>query len=209
MDWSTNITICTRYSGNINLCITIKLIVNLLYIQSNVTAVNQLSERTTSQHLSYTYHFLIRYNTSLPMDRCPKQEIEELRRMIIVDERGSAGGALKENVDVIFDKDFKVMSIRLVPLGLCAEQHTKTTRVQNTPVNADTKSQNTKSVSSDGYTEYLMTFVIPTVVIVCMILVAGIIACVLYRRRKTGNIPIILIYNFKCPLPRCSLQDRL
>lgn len=126
-----------------------------------------------------------RYNTSLPMDRCPKEEIEELRRMIISDERGGSGGALKENVDVIFDKDFKVMSIRLVPLGLCAEQHTKT-RTASVPAAGDNKATS-KSAPADGYTEYLVTFVIPAVVIVCMILVAGLVACVLYRRRKTGN----------------------
>lgn len=125
------------------------------------------------------------------MDRCPKREIEELHRMVITDEHGAVGGALKEKVDVIFDKDFKVMSIRLEPLGLCAEQHTKTPKVMGPPSSInDSKSQNTKSVSADGYTEYLVTFVIPAVVIVCMILVAGIIACVLYRRRRTGELYI-------------------
>ncbi|XP_059060908.1 dystroglycan 1 isoform X2 [Achroia grisella] len=131
---------------------------------------------------------IIWYNTSLPMDRCPKKEIEELRKMIIVDERGSTGGALKENVDHVFDKDFKVMSIRLIPLGLCAEQNTKVpkTTIQVHP--GSTKLLNSKADSAES--GYLVTFIIPAVVIVCMILVAGIIACVLYRRRRTGKMSV-------------------
>ncbi|KAL0820429.1 hypothetical protein ABMA28_006304 [Loxostege sticticalis] len=131
---------------------------------------------------------IIWYNTSLPMDRCPKKEIEELRKMIIVDYRGSAGGALKENVDHVFDKDLKVMSIRLIPLGLCAEQSTKVpkTTIQVHP--GSSNQQGSKTASADN--GYLVTFIIPAVVIVCMILVAGIIACVLYRRRRTGKMSV-------------------
>ncbi|XP_045452304.1 dystroglycan 1 [Melitaea cinxia] len=132
---------------------------------------------------------IIWYNTSLPMDRCPKREIEELRKMIIVDERGAIGGNLKEHVDQIFDKDLKVMSIRLIPLGLCADQHTKTTKTL-APIQPGTNMQNKATNASPEYSDYLVTFVIPAVVIVCMIVVAGIIACVLYRRRRTGKMSV-------------------
>lgn len=121
------------------------------------------------------------------MDRCPKKEIEELRKMIIVDERGSTGGALKENVDHVFDKDLKVMSIRLIPLGLCAEQNTKIpkTSIQVHPGSSSNIHNNKASNAADP--NYLVTFIIPAIVIVCMILLAAIIACVLYRRRRTGK----------------------
>ncbi|XP_068620063.1 dystroglycan 1 isoform X2 [Battus philenor] len=135
---------------------------------------------------------IIWYNTSLPMDRCPKKEIEELRKMIIVDERGSVGGNLRERVDHIFDKDFKVMSIGLISQGLCAEQNTKTSKGGLVPVNAGTNLHNSKATSAADpeYSDYLVTFVIPAVVIVCMILVAGVIACVLYKRRRTGKMSV-------------------
>ncbi|CAH0724390.1 unnamed protein product, partial [Brenthis ino] len=132
---------------------------------------------------------IIWYNTSLPMDRCPQREIEELRRMIIVDERGAVGGNLKDHVDQIFDKDLKVMSIRLIPLGLCAEQNTKVPKAM-VPVHTGTNLQNKATNASPEYSDYLVTFVIPAVVIVCMIVVAGIIACVLYRRRRTGKMSV-------------------
>ncbi|CAH0695832.1 unnamed protein product [Spodoptera exigua] len=133
---------------------------------------------------------IIWYNTSLPMDRCPKKEIEELRKMIIVDERGSMGGALKENVDHVFDKDFKVMSIRLIPLGLCAEQNTKILKTSiHVPGLGSSNSQNNKA-SNAADPNYLVTFIIPAIVIVCMILLAAIIACVLYRRRRTGKMSV-------------------
>ncbi|XP_046970527.1 dystroglycan 1 isoform X1 [Vanessa cardui] len=132
---------------------------------------------------------IIWYNTSLPMDRCPKREIEELRKMIIVDERGAIGGNLRENVDQIFDKDLKVMSIRLIPLGLCADQNTKTTKAL-VPIQPGTNLQNKATNASPEYSDYLVTFVIPAIVIVCMIVVAGIIACVLYRRRRTGKMSV-------------------
>ncbi|XP_064073763.1 dystroglycan 1 isoform X4 [Vanessa tameamea] len=132
---------------------------------------------------------IIWYNTSLPMDRCPKREIEELRKMIIVDERGAIGGNLREHVDQIFDKDLKVMSIRLIPLGLCADQNTKTTKTL-VPIQPGTNLQNKATNASPEYSDYLVTFVIPAIVIVCMIVVAGIIACVLYRRRRTGKMSV-------------------
>lgn len=150
------------------------------------------------------------------MDRCPKREIEELQKMIIVDERGPGGSALREHVDHVFDKDMKVMSIRLIPLGLCAEQNTK---VHKTPIQINSNEnvevtkyknnlnndlnnannnlnnynnlnnvnlQNSKESKAAADQNYLVTFVIPAVVVVCMILLAGIVACVLYRRRRTG-----------------------
>ncbi|KPJ14742.1 Dystroglycan [Papilio machaon] len=133
---------------------------------------------------------IVWYNTSLPMDRCPKKEIEELRNMIIVDERGSNGGNLRERVDTIFDKDFNVMSIRLVSQGLCAEQNTKMAKGGLGPINTGTNLQNKASNADPEYSDYLVTFVIPAVVIVCMILVAGVIACVLYKRRRTGKMSV-------------------
>ncbi|XP_048483992.1 dystroglycan 1 isoform X4 [Plutella xylostella] len=126
---------------------------------------------------------IIWYNTSLPMDRCPTPEIEELRKMIIVDERN-----IHENVDQVFDKDFKVMSIRLIMLGLCAEQNTKV--VKQMPPPSGTSKTLQKKGEDGGYTEYLVTFIIPIIVVVCMILVAGVVACVLYRRRKTGKMSV-------------------
>ncbi|XP_032520164.2 dystroglycan 1 isoform X2 [Danaus plexippus] len=131
---------------------------------------------------------IVWYNTSLPMDRCPKREIEELRRMIIADERGSVGGNLKEHVDQIFDKDLKVMSIRLIPLGLCAEQNTKTPKTM-APSHGPNL-QNKATNASPEYSDYLVTFVVPAVVIICMIVVAAIIACVLYKRRRTGKMSV-------------------
>lgn len=104
--------------------------------------------------------------------------------MIIVDERGAAGGNLREHVDQVFDKDLKVMSIRLIPLGLCAEQHTKTPKAPPPP---GPNLQNRAKNAPPEYSDYLVTFVIPAIVIVCMIVIAGIIACVLYRRRRTGK----------------------
>ncbi|KAJ8717840.1 hypothetical protein PYW07_005770 [Mythimna separata] len=139
------------------------------------------------QSISNNPTTIIWYNTSLPMDRCPKKEIEELRKMIIVDERGSTGGALKENVDHIFDKDLKVMSIRLIPLGLCAEQNTK---IMKTPPQVHSGAPNLQNNKAAADPNYLVTFIIPAIVIVCMLLLAAIIACVLYRRRRTGKMSV-------------------
>ncbi|CAK1551491.1 unnamed protein product [Leptosia nina] len=146
------------------------------------------TENIRIQSISDNPPTIIWYNTSLPMDRCPKREIEELRNSIIVDERGAMGGNLKEKVDQIFDKDLKVMSIRLIPLGLCAEQNTKTPKAM-VPSHSGNMNSKTPNASPE-YSDYLVTFVIPAVVIVCMILLAGIIACVLYRRRRTGKMSV-------------------
>ncbi|CAH2042303.1 unnamed protein product, partial [Iphiclides podalirius] len=141
---------------------------------------------TVEFHMTLDYA----YNTSLPMDRCPKREIEELRKMITVDDRGSMGGNLRERVDHIFDKELKVMSIRLISQGLCADQNTKTPKAGAAPAGAGSNPRNGKAGAEADYSDYLVTFVIPAVVIVCMILVAGVIACVLYKRRRTGKMSV-------------------
>lgn len=38
--------------------------------------------------------------------------------------------------------------------------------------------------------DYLLTFVLPAVIIVAMLLLAAIIACILYRRRLTGKMEL-------------------
>lgn len=120
------------------------------------------------------------------MDNCPKDKIDKLRKIIISDDE-SSNGALEMVVDHVFDKE-KVMSITLIPQGLCAEQNTKVSKTPAVP-SGSSNLHNSKAgnAAESGYTEYLVTFVIPAVVIVCMLLVAGIIACVLYRRRRTGK----------------------
>lgn len=133
------------------------------------------------------------------MDRCPKKEIEELRKMIIVDERGTNTGALRENVDHIFDlKELKVMSIRLIPLGLCAEQNTKVPKTNVQVYSGAPNSANSKAGSANDQS-YLVTFIIPAVVIVCMILLASIVACVLYRRRRTGKDVHVMLHMHRLP----------
>lgn len=126
------------------------------------------------------------------MDRCPQKEIQELRHMIIVDENGAMGGALKENVDHVFDKDLKVMSITLIPLGLC--ETPKKVRPPSQPTNTGPR----EAGSAEGYafSEYLVTIIIPAILIIGLILVAGIIACVLYRRRRTGKMQLIFLCAF-------------
>ncbi|XP_063385930.1 dystroglycan 1 isoform X3 [Cydia fagiglandana] len=139
---------------------------------------------TDHPHASTT---IIWYNTSLPMDSCPKDKIETLRKMIIADD-----GALKDIVDTVFDKE-KVMSITLIPLGLCGDQNTKIVKPPPPPPPGGSPTLHAGkpgAAAEAGYTEYLVTFVIPAVVIVCMLLVAGIIACVLYRRRRTGKMSV-------------------
>lgn len=63
------------------------------------------------------------------------------------------------------------------------------------------KSDNTPS--SGFKDDYLLTFVLPAVIIVAMLLLATIIACVLHRRRMTGKmelgmyLPSISEFQFK------------
>lgn len=118
------------------------------------------------------------FNTTLnrPHQRCPEQEIEGLRNILLHQD-----STIRAKVRETLGQEFSLQNVSLVPLGNC--------HGFDTPHHATSEPEKaiTPPISKD---DYLLTFVLPTVIILVMLLIASIIACVLYKRRLTGKMEL-------------------
>jgi len=80
---------------------------------------------------------------------------------------------------------FPVKQITVIPMGICLGEltgvHSPDSHVP--PVDDST------SVGA-FHDDYLLTFVLPAIIIAAMLILAGIIACVLHKRRRSGKMSV-------------------
>ncbi|GJQ66324.1 Dg [Trypoxylus dichotomus] len=120
------------------------------------------------------------FNTSLRVDGCPKEEIKRLESVMVHNDRTVAS-----RVQYIMDPEFPVSSIQLEHMGAC-----KTRAALPPPQTPSVDVATDDSSSESSHDEYLVTFVVPAVIIAAMLFLAGIFACILYRRRRTGKMNV-------------------
>nr|CAD7400178.1 unnamed protein product [Timema cristinae] len=119
------------------------------------------------------------YNRSLSTDTCPEAEIRSLRHVLMSD-----NGGLSERVGAVMGSVFPVMSAEVAPLGRCQGELT----IHHAPEGPPPPSDDSRPVISSD--DYLVTFIVPAVIIAVMLALAGAVACVLYRRRRTGKMAV-------------------
>lgn len=137
---------------------------------TNAIALSSVTEDPTV----ITWH-----NRTLPTDHCPRDEIWQLRKLLINEDH-----TVTEHVGAIMGPEFNVKMITVTPLGMCQGQFT----VWHSPDDSDLPSEDTQPVGASD--EYLVTFIVPAVIIAAMLILAGIVACFLYRRRRTGKMNV-------------------
>lgn len=118
------------------------------------------------------------FNTTLyrQHQRCPDDEIEALRNMLLYPD-----GTVRNKVKDILGQEFNLLNMSMIPMGTCQGFDTPI-HVTNEPEKALPP-----PIAKD---DYLLTFVLPAVIILAMLLIASIIACILYRRRLTGKMEL-------------------
>uniref|UniRef100_A0A182NMI6 Dystroglycan 1 n=1 Tax=Anopheles dirus TaxID=7168 RepID=A0A182NMI6_9DIPT len=118
------------------------------------------------------------FNTTLNRQhqRCPQEEIEALRNILLHQD-----STIRAKVREILGQEFSLQNVSLVPLDNC--------HGFDTPHHATSEPEKAapKPISKD---DYMLTFVLPTVIILVMLLFASVIACVLYKRRLTGKMEL-------------------
>ncbi|XP_058457586.1 uncharacterized protein LOC131434652 isoform X3 [Malaya genurostris] len=124
------------------------------------------------------------YNTTLyrQHQRCPNEEIESMRNILMYPD-----GTIRAKVREILGQEFSLQNVSLIPVGTC--------QGYDTPIHVTNEPEKTlpPPIAKD---DYLLTFVLPAVIILTMLLIAFIIACILYRRRLTGKMELEYI-NFQ------------
>jgi hypothetical protein len=127
-----------------------------------------------------------RYNSSLPYDPCPHDEIESLQRVMI---HGVNGSVTRRLVDT-FAPQFNVTSASLTPIRNCLGERTPVARPP--PVEVAPESEpNAESA------DVLVTYIVPAATLAAMILVAMIIFCLLYRRRRKGGMEVTAVVQIR------------
>ncbi|XP_058457585.1 uncharacterized protein LOC131434652 isoform X2 [Malaya genurostris] len=118
------------------------------------------------------------YNTTLyrQHQRCPNEEIESMRNILMYPD-----GTIRAKVREILGQEFSLQNVSLIPVGTC--------QGYDTPIHVTNEPEKTlpPPIAKD---DYLLTFVLPAVIILTMLLIAFIIACILYRRRLTGKMEL-------------------
>jgi dystroglycan 1 len=134
------------------------------------------------------------YNKSLPRDICAEKEVAALRRMLVSEEAQGHGhstlpqASLGGRVAEIMKPEFPVLRVAMVPTGLCQGELTFVhAPLPPEPPSDDDLAAFGTSASSD---EYLITYIVPAVVIAAMLLLAGLVACALYRRNRRGKLAV-------------------
>lgn len=160
---------------------------NSLQQRRFVEQILEIFNETSTSHIRIqsirpfqNYSIVSFYNTTMFKihHRCPDDEIEALKNIYV-----SSDGSLRSNVKKQL-ADFNVNSISFIPKGPC-QGFDPIHHEPIIPIKAN-EPTSPKSVQDD----YLLTFVLPAVIILSMLLLASIIACYLHRRRLRGKMEL-------------------
>ncbi|XP_018048048.1 PREDICTED: dystroglycan isoform X2 [Atta colombica] len=123
------------------------------------------------------------HNRTLPTSYCAHDEVNRLRSVLVKSDNDRRS-VTDEVLDVMGLK-FPVKQITVIPMGICLGEltgvHSPDSHVP--PVDDST------SVGA-FHDDYLLTFVLPAIIIAAMLILAGIIACVLHKRRRSGKMSV-------------------
>ncbi|PSN45591.1 hypothetical protein C0J52_15074 [Blattella germanica] len=144
----------------------------ILFEDPNTNAISVSSIKEGSTIVTW-------YNRTLPTDFCPEDDISRLRRILVNDDQ-----SISDRVGARMGPEFNVLAIKLTPTGKCQGELTEL----HVPDSPGLPIDDTHQIGTSD--EYLVTFVVPAVIIAAMLILAGIVACVLYRRRRTGKMNV-------------------
>ncbi|KAM9326469.1 dystroglycan 1 [Gastrophryne carolinensis] len=128
-------------------------------------------------------------NNTMPVDKCPKEQIEVVARKIY-----DENGRIRPHFVSAMEPDFRLENINVSLAGRCKDMHhlfsvplTHEERIVTIVAPTTAADRNPEKSSEDDV--YLHT-VIPAVVVAAILLIAGIIAMICYRKKRKGKLTI-------------------
>jgi len=122
-------------------------------------------------------------NATLVGPTCLSDDIIYRLRQVLIDNDGKLSTRCKK---ILSESDFIPEEASLLPLGDCLGALTPT--YQPGLPNATLNEVSDLDAIGSWADDYLLTFILPGIIITLMLLLAAVIACVLYRRRRTGKL---------------------
>lgn len=123
------------------------------------------------------------HNRTLPTSYCDHEEVSRLRAVLVKSDNDRR--SVTDEVLEVMDLKFPVKQITVIPMGICLGELTGV----HSPDNHVPPVDDSTSVGA-FHDDYLITFVLPAIIIAAMLILAGIIACVLYKRRRSGKMSV-------------------
>ncbi|XP_066592311.1 uncharacterized protein Dg isoform X1 [Prorops nasuta] len=123
------------------------------------------------------------YNRTLPTAYCANEEINRLRSVLVKSDNDQR--SVTDRVGEVMGPSFPVKMITVIPMGICLGELTGV----HSPDHYVPPIDDSTSIGT-FHDDYLLTFVLPAIIIAAMLILAGIIACVLYRRRRVGKMSV-------------------
>ncbi|XP_072379675.1 uncharacterized protein [Diabrotica undecimpunctata] len=128
---------------------------------------------------SYDSTIVTWFNKSLPLNRCPHEEIKRVESIL----HNMIDKSIAHKVHSVMEPEFKVSTIKVYPTGNCKQRVVQEAKPEvSVPIE-----ESTPQSSND---EYLVTFIVPAVIVFVMLFLAALAAVVLYRRRRMGKMNV-------------------
>ncbi|OAD62671.1 Dystroglycan [Eufriesea mexicana] len=123
------------------------------------------------------------HNRTLPTSYCAHEEVNRLRSVLVKSDNDRR--SVTDEVLEIMGLKFPVKQITVIPMGICLGELTDVHSPDNhvPPVDDSTS-------FGAFHDDYLMTFVVPAIIITAMLILAGFIACMVYKRRRSGKMSV-------------------
>ncbi|XP_076304709.1 dystroglycan 1-like [Tachypleus tridentatus] len=116
-------------------------------------------------------------NNTLPHNPCPKTTISNLVKYLF-----NENGTISSRLITAMNPEFRIIKADAMPLGICLGAVTPTS-VTVTPTPEVKEAEATGTSNDDIY----ITTIIPAVVIAVMLVIAALVACFLYRKKRKGK----------------------
>ncbi|XP_046836948.1 dystroglycan 1-like isoform X4 [Vespa crabro] len=123
------------------------------------------------------------HNRTLPTAYCAHEEVNRLRAVLVKSDNDRRS-VTDEVLDVMGLK-FPVKQITVIPMGICRGELTGV----HSPDSHVPPIDDSTSIGA-FHDDYLITFVLPAIIIAAMLILAGVIACILYKRRRSGKMSV-------------------
>lgn len=128
---------------------------------------------------SYDSTIVTWLNKSLPVTYCPQDEISRLESIL----HNMNDKSIAHRVHTIMEPEFRVSTIKVHLINNCKPKVTHEIKPEEIVPVEESPPQS----SSD---EYLITFIVPAIIISVMLFLAAVAAIVLYRKRRMGKMNI-------------------
>ncbi|XP_040578812.1 uncharacterized protein Dg [Lepeophtheirus salmonis] len=147
---------------------------------------------------------IVWYNKSFIYSNCKKDDINWMKNKMLksVSNMNKKESRVQDDLIQIFNPSLKLKDINIILKGSCVDL------IKNKESQPKEKDNRTIFHGIIPFSDYILTFIFPAIIITGMMLLALLLACLLHRKRKAGKLNIF--YSESLP-PRVPviLQDEL